>query len=346
MSLIFCDSFDHYATAQLGQKWDAVTGAVAVSAGEGRRSTAAVYFAPASPAYSLSKTVPTSATYIVGFSVRVTEYPTNSQNYFISFWEGATVHLSVCVNTNGTITVKRGSASTGTALGTTSDILGIGTTYFMEIKVKVNDTTGTVQLKCDGTDWLNLSGVDTRNAGTAGTIDAIRIANSSTAYCIKGYLDDFYICDTNGSVNNDFLGDVRIDCVMPNADGTYLDGTPSTGTTHYTLVDEIPPGTSDYVSLTSTNQKDTYGFAAMASVGTSSIKALQVVGCLTKSDSGSRGASSVVVSGAATGYSAASKALSTSQSMYCYVHETDPNTSAAWTEANVNAAEFGIRADA
>ena len=40
MSLIFCDSFDHYATAQLGQKWDAVTGAVAVSAGEGRRSTA------------------------------------------------------------------------------------------------------------------------------------------------------------------------------------------------------------------------------------------------------------------------------------------------------------------
>jgi hypothetical protein len=33
--------------------------------------------------------------------------------------------------------------------------------------------------------------------------------------------DDYYICDGTGSVNNDFLGDMRVETSLVNAVGTY-----------------------------------------------------------------------------------------------------------------------------
>ena len=44
-------------------------------------------------------------------------------------------------------------------------------------------------------------------------------------------IDDLYICDGTGSApHNTFLGDCRVDTLLPTADGTAQQWTPSTGT--------------------------------------------------------------------------------------------------------------------
>jgi hypothetical protein len=46
---------------------------------------------------------------------------------------------------------------------------------------------------------------------------------------------------------------------LPKADGTYAQWTPSTGTAHWSLVDEAAcNGTTDYVSVTTTGNRDSY----------------------------------------------------------------------------------------
>jgi hypothetical protein len=52
------------------------------------------------------------------------------------------------------------------------------------------------------------------------------------------YLDDLYILNSLGSVDNDFLGPVRMEALAANADGSRSQLTPSTGTAHYSLIND------------------------------------------------------------------------------------------------------------
>lgn len=344
MTLLFADSFDHYATADISKKWNAYNRAtIGVT---GRRGTNGLKVTDAVAGY-VQKTLSSGvATLIVGFSINPYSQVTTNGCLF-QYKEGATKHITARFDATGHIQFVFGTETSTTVLLTSAATFTIGTEYYIETKLTIDNTAGAIEFRVNGAADSSVSGIDTRNGGTAGLIDIFTFGTNTT-YSGAGstaYIDDFYMCDTAGSVNNTFLGDVRVDCLMPNADGTYLDGTPSTGTTHYTLVDEIPPTTSDYNALAATNNKDTYGFSALPSVGTSLIKAVQLNFALLKSDTGSRGASNVTLSGGTLDYSTTS-ALGTTLAFKTSINETDPNTSAAWTEAAVNAAEFGVRADA
>jgi hypothetical protein len=75
-----------------------------------------------------------------------------------------------------------------------------------------------VQARLDGTQVPGFTGY-TRNTGTA-EIATVRFSNhfvaSGTRHLLR--LDDVYLCDASGSRNNDFLGDVRVATLRPNAD--------------------------------------------------------------------------------------------------------------------------------
>jgi hypothetical protein len=61
-----------------------------------------------------------------------------------------------------------------------------------------------------------------------------------------------------------------------------------------------------------------------------------------KDDSGTRSICSVTRSGGSD-TDGATQALSTSYLCYREISVTDPNTAAAWTRANLNSAEFGVK---
>lgn len=132
----------------------------------------------------------------------------------------------------------------------------------LELKATIADSGGVVQVRLDGAQVLSFSG-DTRNAGTA-EIATVRFSNhfvaSGTRHLLR--LDDVYLCDTAGGRNNDFLGDVRVVTLRPNADTVQADFTPSAGSSHYSLVAEAPDDDGDGTDVESgtVSHKDLYGY--------------------------------------------------------------------------------------
>lgn len=332
--LRFCDSFDHYATADILNKWTAfetTSTGQSIGSGNGRRSGNA--WTCTTNLRGLLKAVSGSpTTLIVGGAVYLPSLP--STVAVLGLWEGATIHVQVRVKADGALEVTRNT----TVLGTSSaGVVSAATYFFLELKATIHDTTGAYEVRVNGANVLSGTGADTRNGGT-GVITQVNV-NSAVA---NMRLDDFYICDTSGSANNDFLGDVRVDAYLPNGNGnsSQFTGSDADSTDNYLLVDDsAPDGDSTYVQSSTSGHKDTYTFADMTHTP-STIHGVQINMTAKKDDAGSRSIASVTRSGGSD-TDGTTQALSTSYIDYLQIVEQDPNTSAAWTKTNFNSAEFG-----
>jgi hypothetical protein len=71
------------------------------------------------------------------------------------------------------------------------------------------------------------------------------------------------------------------------SDGNYAQWTPNAGVTHYTQVDEtVCNGTTDYVSETTTTQRDSYGVSISSIPNGSTITQIQLVPCASRNSAG------------------------------------------------------------
>jgi hypothetical protein len=335
MSLRFIDSFDHYVSADGSEKWTSVGSTFTISAGNGRRGTSSARGTGTANTAGPRKTLDAEATWIVGCAFRTTFFPTLARPIF-HLLDTSTIQVDVVCNNDGTLSVRRGAS---TVLGTTTFALSTNVYHFIEFKCTISDASGIAVLRVDGDTKLNLSSVDTKQTSNA-TVNSIEITpNSNWGSTVD--IDDVYICDNQGSTNNDFLGDCRVDCLLPNADGSNSQFTPSTGSDHYALVDDASPDDdTTYLSHSTSGQKDTWNFANLTALTSPSIKGVQLNLTAKKDDAGSRLLKPVVKSGSTTS-SGSSQGLSTDYLQFAQIYETDPDTSAAWTESGVNSAEFG-----
>jgi hypothetical protein len=273
---------------------------------------------------------------VVGARFRLASF-TATYTILFQILEGSTAHLTVNVNTDGSITVKRGDDA-GTTLGTTAaGIISTGTRYYVELKFTLHDSTGLVELRVNEVVVLTLTGQDTRNGGTpAWTV--VRSWNRFGG--APFYAHDFHVADATGS--HDYYGDLQTDPHYPTGAGNSTDGTPSAGS-NYECVDDNPSnGDTDYVSVTNPGEKDTYVYEDLIPTGATIIAVTPVIDVM-KVDAGTATLETVTRRGG-TDYSSAA-ALAPSAGSYRYLSdlpmETDPSTAAAWTEANFNGAEFG-----
>lgn len=332
MALRFCDSFDHYATADLLEKWTSLNGAPTIVAAAGRRGTAALRCATVSTRVEL--TLDSQATWIVGVAFRYQTHSTTTP--ILQLRDGTTLHVDLRLNGDGTLTVTRN----GTALGSTLSSLSQGTTSYLEFKATIADATGAVEVRIDGVTALTLTGVDTRNAANA-SANRLYLGGAGISGSAEYFYDDLYLCDGQGSVNNDFLGDCRVDALVPNGDGDVLQFTPSSGADHYALVDETPPNDdTDYNESNTVGHRDLLHVQNLAPLTDPAIYGVQVLLNAKKTDAGARGLGLPIKSGA-TVSAGADQALATSYTYYRRVLEQDPDTSSAWTEAGVNALQIG-----
>ena len=359
MAFLFADSFDHLATADILQKWTQTLpgagagSAPAINSTAGRRggnglSLAVASNATASKSQSLAVTLaPGNATAIVGFSfatttlARLTVSATEaSGNNICRFRDAGTTQVWFRLNTDGTITALRGT----NILGTTTFALSAGTTYYLEFKVTVHSTAGVVVVRVDGDVKLSLP--------VAGSLNTQNTTNTSWNELVLGggyfstsvdafYYDDLYCLDGSGTTSNDFLGDVRIDAVFPNAVGNTSNWTRSTGADQWATIDEATSnGDTDYNSSATVNDKDTLNFPN-APAGGADIFAVQVNMLSRKTDAGSAGLKAVArISG--VDYPGTEVFPSSSYSDRRQIWDLKPDGSAAvWTSADFNAAEFG-----
>lgn len=337
MTLIFMDGAQGYNTAQMSRKWNAgVTGSPTINATGGRRSSPSIRLANWNE--GVSRGVTASATWIVGFAIKVSALPSAARAMFV-FSDGGINHVSICLNADGTVAARRGSA-TGTILGTSTAVLTAGVFAYLEAKVLISDTVGTVDIRKDGISILSLTVQDTRNVGNA-SADIMQFGGSSAEAATIDY-DDIYVCNNAGSApQNTFLGDSRVDTTFPNAAGNKSQWTPSAGS-NYQNVDEDPANDdTDYNFASVAATRDLYAFPDIAPT-TGTVYGVAVNITARKDDATARTLRELTRRGGTDYAGAVTQTLTTSYAMYTEILEQDPSTSAAWSIANVNLAEFGV----
>jgi hypothetical protein len=282
----------------------------------------------------VSRVFDAQATWVLGFALRVNAASSDTICYFL---DGGTLHCGVALNASLVPFAWRGAV--GTVLGTGSSGLTANTWAYVEVKVTINDTTGSVHVRVNGAPVLALTNVDTRNAGNP-TANAVRLGSTGNLSTSVFEYDDIYIFDGTGSVNNDFAGDCRVAAVRPTGAGATAAWTPSAGA-NYACVDEAPPNAdTDYVSSATAGQTDTYAFADLAVIGT--VKAVQATAVVRKDDAGTRTLALVARPGG-TDRPGATQAVGDSYGSLSEIWNTNPDTAGAWTVAELNAGEWGVK---
>lgn len=345
MSLIYLESFDNIATADLAAKGWTTSGTPNVLATVARTGPNALQVNAGNE--WVRRVVAASedhATFIVGCAFHATAIPSSTTDASLIALRsdaGATAHVTLALSSGGGLNVRRGEHN-GTVLGTAGALV-LNTWYFIELKATLSDTVGTVDVRVNGVSTLSLTGQDTKNAGTKTVFDSVLLGNSSTAQLVA-YYDDVYFANGAGTVNNNFLGDLRVRSLAPSGNGnsSQLLGSDANSIDNYLLVDDPTPDTADYVGSATLDQKDTYAFGDLPDTS-GTVLGVQVNALATKTDTGVRNLALVTRSGAAD-YDSADVALTNGSNLFVQqLRELDPATAAAWTRAAVNAAEFGVK---
>jgi hypothetical protein len=340
MTLLFVDSFDHYATADIPKKWVSA-GDCTIQAGAGRNSSQSLRM-PSFKANPAVLALPLTGTYIIGFAF-VASALSGSNIDLLQLRDANNPQVHISLTSSGLFSAY-GGAGTGSLLGTSSAGISAGVYAYLEFKIVVHNTAGAVEIRVNGETVLSLTGVNTRYAASTNNYaDALQLGYGTGANNTSD-IDDFYLCDPSGTANNDFLGDVRIECLYPSGAGSNTNWTPSTGA-NYAAVDEALANTTDYVTSAADDQVDTYAFGNLAETS-GSVKAVQLVAHAQKTDTGAKHLALVDRTNS-TDHASADQPLSTSWKFTRQILETDAgNGGVAWTVANVNAAEFGVKSRA
>jgi hypothetical protein len=345
MALLFMDSFDHYATADITEKGYGLftNGTATLSIGAfGRRSSNGVRVAPGGAwVGNMAKSMsPSGAAFVVGFSFKCSALPSSACTV-IQVRDAGTTQLSLQLNTGGTVTILRGT----TSLATSTAVLAAGTTYYVEFKGVIDPSAGSVSMQVDAsaTGWPSFSGNTRATANTSWNSICFGANHTGLGtWTANVDFDDLYVLDQSGSAPwNTFLGDCRVDALLPSGAGATTGWTPSTGA-NYACVDETAPNDdTDYVSTSTTGATDTYTYPDAPVTG-ATIYGIQHCLALKKSDAGTCTVAPVVRH-SGTDYVGSDLSPSTSYAYGLAVQQTNPGTSAQWTEAGFNAAEFGVK---
>ncbi len=257
MSILFMEGFDGLLSAtQIAKKWGFFSGTPVLQA-SGRNGGGNIHLQFGRVLEN--GVVVANDTLIMGAAI----YPISPRTANSTFWDiqgrNSSVQIRVVLRSSDSkIEVFRSGSS---SLGESSDALTSDTYTYVEIKVFCHNSNGTIDLRFDGKNVLSLSGIDTQGT-TEAFISGVAL-NGDSGAGIR--MDDFYMADTAGAKNNDFLGDVRVDTLVPTVDDVSEFDTvfPASPTTHFDKVDEVGGVDEDttYVETPTNGDRDIFEFS-------------------------------------------------------------------------------------
>jgi hypothetical protein len=336
MALLWIDGFEGYGTTSnqtgLGSRYPTYNDLTRLSITTGRITGYGL--ATNHSSYTPGFTTPvltTNPTLIVGWA---TSFVTTGSYTIIQLFDNATLGISVTLYPTSplsSVVVNLGA----TTISTYADFkFLLSKWYYIEMKVFCHDTNGTVEVRINGVTVISLSNIDT-NVGFDPYYHKVKIILHDSS------IDDYYICDGSGTTLNDFQGVCRIVGLLPNADTTTIEWIPSTGLTHYNLIDENPANTTDYVSNATQDQIDLYTYPAL--VDADAILGLQIDTQVKIAVGSSVIIESPIISNGITELGPDSTVISTNFIDVRRISTTDPNTGLSWVTSNLSAAQIGIR---
>jgi hypothetical protein len=343
MAVVEIDGFDYYTAAMASLRGWSTPTAMSVTTGRFGVQQALRMNNP-SPIQT-TKLIPAAAgtTWSVGFAFRTNNTLGATARPLFAFEEGATRHVMIIPSTadDGSISAYRGTTLvTGSSTSTTAPgVLVANTWHWIDLVVVIHDTAGSVLLKVDGVEVLNLTTQDTRNAGT-GLVDRVSVfaPSATTASQTRDY-DDLIIRDDSTLVT-----DHRISTLYPSGNGNSSQflGSDGNSTDNYLLVDEATHNSdTDYVESSTAGHIDLYAMEDLPTTAVSVLATAQRV-VARKTDAGARTGRTVLRTGS-TNYEGADIALTDSYAFHSMLRTVNPNTAAAWTNAGINGLETGVK---
>lgn len=202
--------------------------------------------------------------------------------------------------------------------------------HHYKVYMYVDNTVGRMKMEVDNVLFIDFTG-DTQPS-TTNTFNFVSFFTEGGTV----YLDDLIIDDAQNWV------DVRFNGLIPNSDVT-TDWTPSTGSTHYTLVDEVPYDDADYLETNTDAQQEVYGLTDWTGTNKTPQMTVTWVRAL-KTTADTQKLKLIVKSGATTDVGAAQDVYTTATYL-SRIDETDPNTGVAWTDSGVDAMQIGYESE-
>lgn len=219
--------------------------------------------------------------------------------------------------------------------------------YYIEVKHRIHGTSGVGQMRIDEQLVYSYSG-DTHTAPNVFppyniTFCQLALTGNYQETLYSMEVDDIYIADTSGAECNDFLGDIRIDAIHPNGAGNYAQLTPSAGN-NYECVDEEAINISDYVEGANTGDKDSYSYESVPTdLDDTGIIGLQIRNFAQRTATADNIKIDPFIRIGSTDYSQTAQDL---PDLFGEVRGDivfdDPSDSNPWTQAKINACEFGM----
>lgn len=268
----------------------------------------------------------------------------DATNPFIVFQDSTTSMISPITQIDLRVTADAAFQVTrngGAILGTTSDnLFAFGFWNYLEIKTFIHDSTGFVQLRLNGSTVLNATSLDTKYTGN-NFVNMVRIQPFASSGSYNMRIDDLYIGDDSTGINNDLLGECRVQTQVPSADGFNNDFTASGAANNWEAVSEVPPDDDDtFVASAVVGDIDDYVMGTVALTGT--IYGMQLNIMHRKDDVGSRIITPTIRS-AGTYYEGALFDCQSDYTVAQKLWEREPNGNTVWTNTLLNGITAGTK---
>lgn len=352
MALQFIDGFDHYFVSNdagfLGnqaatlQKWDAAfLGQMSPENATGRFGGNAMAVTGSGGEGWIQKNLPTPRDeMIVGFAFK--SQTAHQAEMRFGLVSGGWIEIQLDF-AGGVINAVNDDASVSVV---SANILSENVWAYIEFKVKVHATAGTVEVRKNTTPVITLASHDTGTTGD--TITNIRLRATSNLQ--TAHADDLYVADTTGAVNNDFLGDCRVDLLYTNEDGATNDFTLTSDdishVANWQTVAKAPDITRDrdhhYVESGLIGAREDYGNDTYTENPTT-IHGVQVVNNARKTSTGVlKYRDEMTIAGVQYDKGTDQTASTGDYHMSTFIRDTDPSDGLVWTTAKVNTVGSGF----
>ena len=350
MALLFYDGFDHYTTAT--QKWDALDIRIGNSGlnsayarlggqgGQGFRSQVQP-FVDSNTYTILTKAITNRTTVVVGVAFYLYAWPFDGM--LLQLRDTVTNQIDVRIDASRGMYATRNATVVIPSAGATA--LALQRWYFLEVKVVVNPgSTGYVELRLDGT----TRGTFTGNTSATGSININRVVLGTQIPSApngqqEAWFDDIYVLEADsGSGVVDFLGDCRVQMLLPSGSGTTTQlNRGGTQPSNWQSVNEIPPDTATTVYGNTAGMYDTYDYPPLVPA-TNRVIAVAQSFIWQRDDAGPRTATARVrFAGNEADFAAPVIPLTNTYAIQQQIQETSPISGSAWALSEVNNFEVG-----
>lgn len=341
--ILWADSFDHYGTTtalMLDGAWAEADGSI--SSTQARTGPESYHVTGNTVGRRVFGGAKVTAGVAAAFFAPILPVADNTSAPF-TFCDAANVpQITITLDTTGVLSVWRGNGSGSkftTKLGDSgTPAITANAWNHIEAKVKIDNATGTVEVRVNGVTVINLTGQDTQASGnTESSQVRIEVTGAGTT---GFYVDDVIAWDTTTSFNNDFVGDRKVVTDFPDADTADVAWTRSTGSTNFGVIDENPPNAdTDYLTTITLNAKAGVDFPDLPAEVTN-VAAVILIHKSKKTDAGDANVQLKLGSGGGSSAAGADRPMTTAYTLYHDVFQVDPQTSAPFTRAAAQTAHW------